>query len=78
MTGRLPRWPWCQAWAHWVRAYRWWCSVDHVLALAVIVGGRLVELAELLCPSLCVGLGLGTLARPETCLVTDKAMIVWT
>ena len=48
-----------------------------MLALAVIMGGRPVELAELLCPSPCVGLGLGTPTHPVTCLVTVEAPIVW-
>ena len=56
---------------------RWWYFLGHALALAVIVGGCPVELAELLHPSSCVGLGLGTLVRPVTCLVTVEAPIVW-
>jgi len=54
-----------------------WCSLDHVLALTVIMGGRPVELAELLCPSPCVGLGLGTLARPVTWFIAVEAPVVW-
>ena len=80
MTGQLLRWPWCRAWVHWVRAYPdpGWVVVllDHVLALAVVVGECPVELAKLFCPSSCVDLGLETLTHPVTCLVTVEALIV--